>query len=61
MDIDSRWIAVAATTAVGVAGASHWRRRHHRAVHNLQHKTDLKTWENEGGTVMPPPAAPALP
>jgi hypothetical protein len=64
MSIDGRWILLLAVAAGAVAvtgGASRWRRRHRRTVHDLQHKTDVKAWENEGGNVMPPPAAPVLP
>jgi hypothetical protein len=64
MNTDKRWsmlLAVAASAAIGAAIASWSRRQHHRAAHELQHRNDLKTWENEGGNVAPPPAAPALP
>jgi hypothetical protein len=63
MSIDKRWIllAVAAGTAVGAAFASQSRRLHHRAAHEAQHKTDLKTWENEGGNLAPTEVSPVQP
>ena len=62
MIIDNRWfllLAVAASAAVGAAVASKSRHRYHRAAHDLQHKKDLKSWENEGGNLPPTPGAPA--
>jgi hypothetical protein len=64
MNIDRRWLlllAVAASTAIGAAIATRSRRRNHRAAHALQHKSDLKTWENEGGNLAPAGAGPQLP
>jgi hypothetical protein len=64
MNIDRRWLlllTVAASTAIGAAIASRSRRRNHRAVHALQQKTDLKTWENEGGNLAPAVANGQLP
>jgi hypothetical protein len=56
MNIDRRWLlllSVAASAAIGAAIASRSRRRNHRAAHVLQHKTDLRAWENEGGNLAP--------
>jgi len=63
MNIDKRWmllLAVAASAAAGAAFASRARRHHARATGESQHSTHLKTWENEGGNLAPPPAS-ALP
>jgi hypothetical protein len=63
MSIDKRWllfIAVAASAAAGAAFMSRSRRRQHRTAHDLQHKEDVKAWENEGGNLAPMPAASAL-
>lgn len=63
MSIDKRWIllAVTAGAAVGAAFASQSRRRHHRAAQDAQHKTNLKTWENEGGNLAPAEVSPVQP
>jgi hypothetical protein len=64
MNIDKRWIfllAVTASAAAGAAFASRTRRRHVRAAGELQHKTDLKAWENEGGNLAPTPAPAVQP
>ena len=56
MNIDKPWVlllAVAVSAAVGAAFASRSQRRHHRAAHDVQHKENLKAWENEGGNVAP--------
>jgi hypothetical protein len=63
MNIDNRWIlllAVTASAAAGVAFASRTR-RHVSAAGELQHKTNLKTWENEGGNLAPAPVSAAQP
>jgi hypothetical protein len=59
MNIDKRSIlllALAASTAVGAALAMRMRRRHVRAELDRQKKSCLKSWENEGGNLAPPPA-----
>jgi hypothetical protein len=64
MNIDKRWIlllAVAVSAAVSAAFASRSLRRHHRAAHDVQHKENLKTWENEGGNLAPGAAPPEQP
>ena len=64
MKIDTRWlvlVAVAAGAAAGAAVATKARRRHHRTARDLEHATDLKSWENEGGNLAPSPVPAALP
>jgi hypothetical protein len=64
MNIDKRWIlllAVTTSAAVGVAFASRTWRRHVRAAGEMEHKTDLKAWENEGGNIAPAPATAVQP
>jgi hypothetical protein len=64
MNIDKRLLvlfAVAASAAVGAVATFMARIRHHRTVRDLQHKTDLKSWENEGGNLAPAAASPARP
>jgi hypothetical protein len=64
MNIDKRWsmlLAVAVSAAVGAAFASRSRGRHHRAAGDVQHKENLKSWENEGGNLAPTPVPPVLP
>ena len=60
MNIDTRWVvlaALAAGAAAGAAVAMQTRRRQHRTARDLDHATDLKSWENEGGNL--PPASVA--
>ena len=62
MNIDKRWMLLLAVTAsaaaaAGAAFASRTLRHQARAVGEVQHKTNLKTWENEGGNLAPPPAS----
>ena len=55
MNIDNRWIlllALAASAAASAAFASNRSGRHRRHAH-LEHKQDLKSWENEGGNLAP--------
>jgi hypothetical protein len=67
LNIDKRWflllaVAVgAASAAAGAAVASKSRRHHHRKVRDLEHKIQLKSWENEGGNLAPIAAVPASP
>jgi len=67
LNIDKRWFLLlavvvgAASAAAGAAVASKSRRHHHRMAHDLEHKTQLKSWENEGGNLAPIAAVPALP
>lgn len=52
MVLEKRWILLAllASAALGAAFASQSRRLHHRGVgDHLQHKENLRAWENEGG------------
>jgi hypothetical protein len=62
MSIDKRWIlliAVAAGAAGGVVVALTSRNRKHRIAGHLQHKEDIKSWENEGGNLKPAPTPSA--
>jgi len=64
MNIDKRYwvlLAVAASAAVGAVAASKARLRHHRTVRDLEHKQDVKSWENEGGNLAPAAATAAQP
>jgi hypothetical protein len=64
MNIDKPWfllLVVAASAAIGAAVASKSHRRRHRTAHDLEHTTELKSWENEGGNLAPTPVAPPLP
>lgn len=67
MNTDTRWfllfaVAVGAASAVaGAAAASKSRRHHHRKLRDLEHKIQLKSWENEGGNLAPIPAVPVMP
>jgi hypothetical protein len=64
MNIDKRWVmllAVAASAAAGVAVALQSQRRRHRVARNLEHKSDVSSWENEGGNLTPVPADPVVP
>lgn len=47
------WILMlaAAATAGGAAATLLSRRRTQRRVAHLEHKADIKSWENEGGNV----------
>ena len=56
MNIDKRWVLLfAAATGVvgGVALAMAFRRQHRRVARELEHTADLKSWEDEGGSVAP--------
>jgi hypothetical protein len=57
MNIDRRWkilLAVAVSAAAGAAFASRSRGQRVLAAGESQHKSDLKSWENEGGNLAPP-------
>jgi len=63
MNIDKRWFLLfvaAASAAAGAAIAVASRRGHRRSVRDLEHKTAVKSWENEGGNLAPIPATAAL-
>lgn len=49
-------LGVAAAAAGVVAVAQLSRRRRQRVVAHLEHKEDIKSWENEGGNLAPLPA-----
>ena len=58
MNIDRRWIilfAVTISAALGAAFATRTRSQRVLAAGESQRKTDLKSWENEGGNLAPPP------
>jgi hypothetical protein len=64
MNIDKRFIlllVVAASAAVGAVAAWRSRLRHHRSTGDLQHKEDVKSWENEGGNLAPAAVSPTPP
>ena len=63
MNIDNYWfllLAFGVGAAVSAALVLRWRRRH-RTAHDLEHKMEIKAWENEGGNVAPTPRPPVLP
>jgi len=56
MNIDRRWwflLAVALGATAGAAVVSTSRDRSRRAADRVEHKTDLRSWENEGGNLAP--------
>jgi len=60
MNIDRRWIimfAVTISAAIGAAFASRSHSQRVLAAGESQRKTDLKSWENEGGNLAPPPVS----
>ena len=61
MNIDKRWYVLLAVAASAAAVATQSRRRHLRAAHAHDHKTALKSWENEGGNLAPISMAAVLP
>ena len=64
MNIEKRWILLFALTtsaAIGAAFATRTRRKYVRAERDMQHKSHLKSWENEGGNLAPPPASAIQP
>jgi hypothetical protein len=64
MNIDKRFLlllAVTASAAVGAVAASKARVRHHRTVRDRNDKTEIKSWENEGGNLAPAALSPAQP
>lgn len=57
MNIDRRWIMLLAVTisaAVGATFASRLRGQRLKVAGETQRKSDLKSWENEGGNLAPP-------
>jgi len=46
-------LAVMLSAALGMAVASISRRRPRRQARDLDHATELKSWENEGGNLAP--------
>jgi hypothetical protein len=60
MNLDRRWtilLAVTISAAVGAALASRSRGQRVQAAGESQRKSDLKSWENEGGNLAPPPVS----
>ena len=58
MNIDRRLmilLAVTISAAAGAAFASRSRSQRVLAAGESERKTDLKSWENEGGNLAPPP------
>jgi len=63
LKIEKRWLvlgAMALGTACGAAMSWRSRLRNHRAAHALDMKSQLKSWENEGGNLAPAPVASAV-
>jgi hypothetical protein len=60
MRIENRLLLLLAVVAGSAAIASNWRRRIHRTVRDRDYRTELKSWENEGGNLAPvaPPSVP---
>jgi hypothetical protein len=64
MNIDKRFLlllAVATSAVIGAVAASKARVRHQRTVRNRHDKTEIKSWENEGGNLAPAASSPAQP
>jgi hypothetical protein len=64
LKIERRWLvlaAMAAGTAFGAAMARRSRVRRHREAHALDTRSQVKSWENEGGNLAPPPATAGAP
>jgi hypothetical protein len=62
--IENYWfvvLAAAASAAAGAALALASRRRRHRAAREAERKAEVKSWENEGGTLASTPVTPAQP
>ena len=60
MNIDRSWIvllAVAVGATAGAVAVSTSRHRARRTADIVDHKMDLKSWENEGGNLAPVPTA----
>jgi len=65
MHIDKHWflllLAIAVGAAAGAVVASKSRRGQQRTTPDLEHATELKSWENEGGNLAPAAVSPAQP
>lgn len=64
MTFDKRCALLFAVTAGIVGGAAlvmATRRRHHHAASELEQTSELKSWENEGGSMAPAAVAQAVP
>lgn len=64
MNLNKRWAFLFAAT-VGVVGgavlAMASRRQKHRIAGELEHASELKSWEGEGGSVAPASTTPSQP
>jgi hypothetical protein len=58
MNLDARWVLLTVVVAGGAAAAWKSRRRRRRTVRDLEYRTEIKSWENEGGNLAPIPVAP---
>jgi predicted Co/Zn/Cd cation transporter (cation efflux family) len=61
MDLDARWVLLIVVVAGAAAVAWKSRRRRRRTVRDLEYRTDVRSWENEGGNLAPTPVAPTPP
>ncbi|MEO8484809.1 MAG: hypothetical protein ABI585_00585 [Betaproteobacteria bacterium] len=64
MNFDSIWILALGLAVVSLGGMIAMMeiyRRRHVGKSRLEHKEDLRSWENEGGNVANAPMAPAVP
>ena len=64
MSIDKRWLPLVAVAACALAGAavvSKSRRDRARSADDLDHRTQLKSWDSEGGNLAPAASETVLP
>lgn len=64
MNLNKRWALLFAATAGVVGGAvlaMASRRRQQQVAREVEHTSELKSWEGEGGSVAPAAIAPAQP
>jgi hypothetical protein len=63
MNLNKRWAYLFAATAGVVGGvlAMASRRQKHRIAGELEHTSELKAWEGEGGSVAPASTTPSRP
>ena len=62
LTIDKRWLlAIAVGAAAGATVTSQVLRRRQLKAQHLDHAEDVKTWENEGGNLAPPPPMGSAP
>jgi hypothetical protein len=53
------WVLLLAVAAGAAAAMLSLGRHQRRAAAHLEHKADIKAWENEGGGIVPPSSRPA--